>query len=124
VVLVGALGMLGALLLGTRPLEPGERLVAELERALARSGRPLAGGVTLAALERRLSGSPDAAAYVRALRLQRFGAAAKAPTPAQRRALRAQLRLGLGPLGRLRALWALPPRRRPARRRAGYPEGF
>lgn len=124
VVLLGALGMLGAMLLGTRPLAPGERLVAELERALARSGRPLAGGVTLAALERRLSGSPDAAAYVRALRLQRFGAAATAPTPAQRRALRAQLRLGLGPLGRLRALWALPPRRRPARRRAGYPEGF
>jgi transglutaminase-like putative cysteine protease len=122
--LIGALGLIVALLLGTRPLAPGERLVGELERALARSGRPLAGGVTLAALERRLSGSPDAAAYVRALRLQRFSAVAEPPTPAQRRALRAQLRLGLGPLGALRALWALPPRRRSARRRGGDSEGF
>ena len=35
---------------------------------------------------------------------------ASCPTAAQRRALRRQLRFGLGALGRLRALWALPPR--------------
>jgi transglutaminase-like putative cysteine protease len=86
--------------------------VLELERALARSGRPAAGGLTLAALERRLaSSSPEAAAYVRAIRLGRFGGRWDAPTPAGRRALRGQLRAGLGALGRLRALWALPPLR-------------
>jgi len=34
-----------------------------------------------------------------------------APSPAGRRALRSQLGSGLGVLGRLRALWALPPAR-------------
>jgi len=121
---LAGLVLFGALLLGTRPLEPGEPLVRELERALARSGRPVAAGVTLAALERNLRGSPDAAAYVRALRLQRFGAQSGPPTPLQRRALRAQLRLGLGALGALRAIWALPPRRRSAGRRASDPGGF
>jgi hypothetical protein len=32
------------------------------------------------------------------------------PTRAQRRALRGQLKLGLGLFGGLRAIWALPPR--------------
>jgi hypothetical protein len=85
-----------------------QRWLAELERALARSGRPVRAGVTLAALERRIE-SPEAAAYVRAVRLARFGGAALAPVPAQRRALRAQLRAGLGLRGWLRAWWALPP---------------
>ena len=37
------------------------RMLAELERALARSGRPISDGVTLAALERRFRTSPEAA---------------------------------------------------------------
>jgi protein-glutamine gamma-glutamyltransferase len=88
----------------------GEHLVAELERALARCGRPIADGVTLASLEHRFRSSPPAAGYIRAIRLARFGGHGEPPTPAQRRALRAQLGLGLGAIGRLRALWALPPR--------------
>ncbi|MGH2891710.1 MAG: transglutaminase-like domain-containing protein, partial [Solirubrobacteraceae bacterium] len=85
-------------------------LLAELERALARTGRPLQDGVTLIGLERRLHSSPDAEAYVRALRLSRYGGATGMPNPAQRRALRRELGRGLGFIGRLRAVWALPPR--------------
>jgi transglutaminase-like putative cysteine protease len=87
--------------------------LSELERALARTGRPLRDGVTLAALERRFHDSPEAAAYIRALRLGRYGAGNGTdgtPTAAGRRALRAQLRAELGATGWLRALWALPPR--------------
>jgi transglutaminase-like putative cysteine protease len=97
--------------LATRPLTSTEEELAEFERAFARSGRPLETGVTLSALERRLSTAPGAAAYVRALRLARFGVDTEEPARGQRRALRSQLRMGLGPFGRLRALWALPPRR-------------
>jgi hypothetical protein len=86
-----------------------DRLLAELERALARSGRPLAPGTTLAELEHRLRSSPGAVGYIRALRMSRYGGAAEAPSPVQRRALRARLADGLGWTGRLRALWALPP---------------
>jgi LPXTG-motif cell wall-anchored protein len=85
-------------------------LLAELERALARTGRPLQAGMTLVGLERRLHSSPDAEAYVRTLRLSRYGAATGAPNAAQRRALRRELGRGLGFIGRIRALWALPPR--------------
>jgi protein-glutamine gamma-glutamyltransferase len=115
-VLFGALAVLVALLaaglVGWRRsrLFDAEGLLAELERALRRSGRPISDGVTLAALERRFRTSPDAAAYVRTLRLARFGSGAELPTLRQRRALRAQLRAGLGLAGALRALWALPPR--------------
>jgi hypothetical protein len=77
---------------------------------MARTGRPLTEDVTLAALERRFADAPGAAAYVRALRLNRYGAAGGPPTAAQRRALRRQLAFGLGAIGRVRALWALPPR--------------
>jgi transglutaminase-like putative cysteine protease len=84
--------------------------VAELERALRRCGRPIGDGVTLAALEHRFRSSPDAASYIRAIRLTRFAGLGEPPTPEQRRALRAQLRAGLGIVGSLRALWALPPR--------------
>jgi protein-glutamine gamma-glutamyltransferase len=83
--------------------------VHELERALARTGRPLSQETTLADLEQRFHDAPQAAAYVRALRLQRYGYATEAPTGAGRRALRAELREGLGVGGWLRALWALPP---------------
>jgi protein-glutamine gamma-glutamyltransferase len=85
-------------------------LLAELERALARTGRPLQNGVTLVSLERRLHGSPEAEAYVRTLRLTRYGGTAATPNAQQRRALRRELGRGLGVIGRLRALWALPPR--------------
>jgi transglutaminase-like putative cysteine protease len=93
-----------------RPSDASEVLLVELRRAMARTGRPLTEDVTLAALERRFADAPDAAAYVRALRLNRYGAAGGPPTAAQRRALRRQLAFGLGAIGRVRALWALPPR--------------
>jgi transglutaminase-like putative cysteine protease len=100
-------------------------LLAELERALARSGRPVSEGVTLATLERRFRTSPDAAAYIRTLRLSRFGSERRLPTLTQRRALRAQLRAGLGLGAALRSLWALPPRperhRRHRRKRSAAP---
>ncbi len=85
-------------------------LLAELERALTRTGRPLQEGITLVGLESRLHGSPDAEAYVRTLRVSRYGGGAGTPNAAQRRALRRELGRGLGFIGRIRALWALPPR--------------
>jgi transglutaminase-like putative cysteine protease len=89
---------------------PRTDLLSELERALARTGRPLHDGITLVALERRLHSAPDAEAYIRTLRLARYGAGGDTPSAAQRRALRRELGRGLGFIGRLRALWALPPR--------------
>lgn len=113
---LAALGRLGWILL--HPRGATEQLLAELRRAMARTGRPLSDDVTLAALERRYADSPAAAGYVRSLRLARYGAGdAPPPTPAQRRALRHQLAFGLGAVGRLRALWALPPRVRIGGRR-------
>jgi hypothetical protein len=85
-------------------------LLAELERALTRTGRPLHDGITLISLERRLHSSPEAEAYVRTLRLSRYGGGSGTPSSTQRRALRRELGRGLGLIGRLRALWALPPR--------------
>jgi transglutaminase-like putative cysteine protease len=112
-VLAGALGLLLVWRAGERT---DEQLLAELERALRRSGRPVSGGVTLAELERRFRGSSAAAAYVRAIRRQRFAGSGPPPAPSDRRAVRRQLASGLGPLGRLRALWALPPRPSPRTR--------
>jgi transglutaminase-like putative cysteine protease len=103
---------------------PGEAMVVELERAMARSGRPIAAGVTLAALEHRLRAAPEAAGYVRSLRQARFGTGGAPPSPAQRRALRAYLRAGLGFAGALRALWALPPGWPRDQRRAGHTRGI
>src|SRR5262249_27995888 len=87
-----------------------DEMLAELERALTRSGRTIAAGVMLAELERRFRTSPDAAAYIRTIRMARFAGEGRAPTTDQRRALRTQLRAGLGMGGLLRGLWALPPR--------------
>jgi transglutaminase-like putative cysteine protease len=102
------------------PAGSSEQLLAELRRAMARTGRPISEDVTLATLERRFADSPAAAGYMRSLRLTRYGAADAPPTPAERRALRRQLAFGLGAMGRLRALWALPPRlRAPGSRRTG-----
>jgi transglutaminase-like putative cysteine protease len=101
-----------ALVLATRPLGSAGALVDELERGLARSGRPLAAPATLAELEVKVRSSAEAREYIHLLRLARFAGAETLPSRAQRRALRRHLAFGLGPLGRLRALWALPPRRR------------
>ena len=89
---------------------PGDPYLAELERALRRTGRWTGTGTTLRGLERRLANLPGAAGYLAALRAHRFAVAAPAPTPAQRRALRRALGRGGGWSGRARALWALPPR--------------
>jgi hypothetical protein len=116
---VPALPVLGAslllmLLLGLaflhyrRPRGP-EAALTELERAFARCGRPLSPAVTLSGLERRLADEPEAAEYVRTLCAARYAGKAGLPTGEQRRALRRRLRTGLGPLGWLRALFALPP---------------
>jgi Transglutaminase-like superfamily len=98
-------------------------LLAELERAMARTGRPVTAGTTLSGLERRVRGRPEAEGYIRALRLARFASGGELPTLSQRRVLRAELRSGLGFVGALRALWALPPRwsrpRMVSRRRQG-----
>jgi hypothetical protein len=107
-VAVALLAMLALRLRSASGVEP-DRLLAELERALSRSGRPLQPGATLAQLEHSFRSAPAAAAYVRALRLARYGSGAEPPTAAGRRALRARLADGLGVAGRVRALWALPP---------------
>ncbi len=122
-------GLLLALIVGGLafthgPAEPSEEaLLAELERALARSGRPVSPDVTLSALEDRFGSSPSAASYVKTLRLARFGSRRALPTPGQRRALRRQLRPSLGILGVLRSLWALPPRWSVRGRRRGARPG-
>lgn len=118
---VVVVALLALVLLATRPLDSPGALVTELERAFARTRRPLTGGATLAGLERRMTGSEEAGGYVRTLRLQRFGGAPARPSSSQRRALRRHLAAGLGPAGRLRALWALPPRRGSSRIRPRRP---
>jgi hypothetical protein len=87
-----------------------EAALAELERALKRTGRNTPTGTTLAQLERRLQLSGESVGYLRSLRAGRYGRTATPPSVAQRRALRRDLAQGLGPAGRLRVLWALPPR--------------
>jgi transglutaminase-like putative cysteine protease len=90
------------------PVDPD---LAELVRALRRSGRMPANDVTLARLEVVLGGSDAAQGYLRAVREHRYGREdAPVPTREQRRALRRMLGAGLGPFGRLRGWWALPPR--------------
>ena len=96
---------------GDRGWGGGDPDLDELRRALQRTGRPLEGRTTLAALEARFRFDAGASAYLRTLRARRFGFAANGPTVGQRRDLRRALAHGLGLSGRLRALWALPPRR-------------
>ena len=91
---------------------PVERRIAELERALAISGRPAGPGVTLVTLEHQFAASGPAAGYIRALRLARYAGAPASFDPAGRRALRGELGRGLGLLGHLRAGLALPPQPR------------
>jgi hypothetical protein len=93
-----------------RPALSADELLEELERAMVRTGRPLGRGVTLAVLEHRFRDSPAAAGYIRTLRVVRYRGGDARPSGAGRRALREELRRDLGVTGRLRALWALPPR--------------
>ena len=93
----------------------GDPDVRELVWALDRLGHPVAPGTTLLALERRLESiaGPAAARHVRALRERRYapaGAAAR-PPGLDRGGLRRALTRGRGPVARLKALLALPPRR-------------
>ncbi len=122
-------GVIAALLLATaiagvrrrlrrRTAAPGaaaDEELAELLRALQRSGRAPPPGLTLAGLADRYAATP-AREYVRAIAAARYGYGAARPTRAQRGALRRELGAGLGRRGRLRAWWALPPRpgRRPS----------
>jgi hypothetical protein len=110
-----ALGVAGTgLALGRRRRgrEPpsSDELLAELERALRRSSVTLTPATTLAELERRFRRSTEAAQYVRAVGQARYADVSEPPSATQRHALRAQLAEGRGAFGRLRALWALPPR--------------
>jgi len=117
---LAALLLAGALAFGVRvrrrrALGP-ERLVtaeiAELRGALERLGWDVSPATTLLELERRLAAAagPCAASYARTLRDCRFDRqGGNPPGPADRRALRRALGTTAGPLGRLRALIALPP---------------
>lgn len=109
--LLAGLGLAG-LAFATRPVphQTPEQMLAELERAFRRSGRELAPQLTLAELERRMVNDPGAVGYVQAITRARFGTGGARPSAAERRALRNALASGLGLSGRLRALWALPPR--------------
>jgi transglutaminase-like putative cysteine protease len=117
--LIAVLALAGAGLLGALVLEwrrrrrlppPAARPMAEFERALRRARYDRGEGLTLTRMERRFAGWPGAAGYVRALREQRYsGGSPVAPTPEQRRGLRAALARDAG---LLRSWWALPPRLR------------
>ena len=115
-----ALGLLALVLVRRRrrrrpapePAAAADLALAELQRALRRAGRQAPVGVTLTGLEGRLGASGDGAGYLRALRAARFAPVPKAPTREQRAAFRRDLAAGLGWRGRVRALWALPPRLR------------
>jgi transglutaminase-like putative cysteine protease len=107
----------GAVLLWRRRVRALRRpgaAVAELERALARTGRAPAATTTLADLAVRFRGT-EGEPYLQALVAERYGYADRPPTPAERAALRRQLAAGLGLRGRARAWWALPPGAPPPR---------
>jgi transglutaminase-like putative cysteine protease len=118
-IVVVPLGLLGALwaiaLLRARRVRRagGDPDVRELVWALGRLGHPVRDGTTLLELERSLEpiAGPGAARYVRSLRQRRFAPRSSAAGALDRRALRRGLARGRGPIARLRALMALPPRR-------------
>lgn len=113
VVLLALAAVLAVLLFIRRPRgkTPMDRAIAEVEDALRRVGRPVTTGTTLTQLESRLgSHSPEVAAYFRALASGRYAPVPERPSARGRRALRRALAQGLGFGGRLRALWAMPPR--------------
>jgi transglutaminase-like putative cysteine protease len=125
VALLAAAGTVLSLRRGRRLARSGDPELEELRLALRRSGRGVVPELTLAKVERMLRGSDGASSYVASLRVARYGTGGPPPTPRQRRALRRELAAGLGLGGRIRALWALPPRfaelldaLRPRRRRS------
>ena len=105
-------GFLVILFVGRRPKHAAgvDPELAELQRALRRAARPARPGTTLRDLEHTVGINAGAEAYLRALRDARYAGRPARPTASQRRALRRALADGLGTGGRLRALWALPPR--------------
>jgi hypothetical protein len=105
-----------------RGAPPVEAALRELRAALAGTGRPLSGGVTLQDMLRRYEGTP-AEPYLRTLQDARYGGLDCTPTPKMRSALRRELTLGLGPAARLGAWRAIPPAiGRPSRTRSPYPD--
>src|SRR5262249_19198439 len=108
---IGALVALALLALYIRRRRRGAPPeLSELERALRRARRDPAPGTTLHALELGFSATPAAAAYVRALRENRYRDVPTHPSRAQRRGLRSELGRGGGIRGRILAWWAVPPR--------------
>ncbi len=89
--------------------DAGAGALAELRRALRRTGRSPSPHTTLETLAARYRDTA-AEGYLRALTAARYGYGAGRPTPAQRAALRRVLASGRGVRGQLRAWWALPPR--------------
>jgi MYXO-CTERM domain-containing protein len=101
---------------------PVENALAELQAALASTGRPASPDLTLHAMLGRYGGTP-AEPYLRTLEAARYGGADVAPTPEMRAALRRELTLGLGPGAWLGAWRAIPPvLARGSRARSSYPE--
>ena len=100
---------------------PAADLRARARRAAARAAPQRAHAAAprrrCAGWSGRSAGRPAARGYLRALRDRRYaGRGDAARRAAQRRALRAELGAGpRGPPGRMRAWWALPPRRPPRR---------
>ncbi len=82
--------------------------LAELRRALQRSGRSPQPQLTLDGLAGRFAGTA-AESYVRTVAAARFGYERAQPSREERAGLRRELAAGLGLRGRLRAWWALPP---------------
>jgi transglutaminase-like putative cysteine protease len=118
VLLVGGLAAAAiALRVERRRHPPTAPELAELERALRRTGRDPRPPTTLLDLERLLGPDERTAGYLRAISGARYDQEGPGPTEDQRSALRRALGDGLGMRGRLRALWGLPPRPR-ARGRA------
>jgi hypothetical protein len=114
--LAGALALIGVLLavrrrrrLRAAAVDPVAGPLAELRRALRRSGLPPSPQTTLETLAWRYRGTA-AEGYLRTLAAARYGYGGARPTRAQRAALRRLLGSGRGPGRRLRAWWALPPR--------------
>ena len=113
VVLAGGASCCGAVAAAAQgPLPPADRAVADLVVALRRAGRPVAPGMTLTELERRLGGTRGGAAYLATLRPPATARPTAPRRPTSARAFRRELGAGLGWRGRLRAWWALPPQLR------------
>ncbi len=116
----GALAVLAALAAGVaalvvrrrraRPRGPGgDPWLAELERALRRTGRAPGPRDTLRDLERELAADPGARGYLEAISRRRFGGGGPPPTREQRAGLRRALASGRRRRTALRAWLALPP---------------